>query len=140
LFLFSHHHTWSLLSHQNQSSLAIASSSILITFGPHLYLVIREKLHPEAEAPCNNPCHTENIWSVTFLRTFEGRRPPIVAPRSINLFLCNKFRLQRERRPLAEGVTPQCYLGFFPVPQLVTIITCGSNDARDIKLKGLKPK
>jgi hypothetical protein len=31
------------------------------------------------------------------------RKPPTVAPRSIDLFLCNKFRLQRERRPLAEG-------------------------------------
>jgi hypothetical protein len=29
--------------------------------------------------------------------------PPTVAPRSINLFLCNKFRLRHERRPLAEG-------------------------------------
>jgi hypothetical protein len=35
-------------------------------------------------------------------------------------------------------VTPQCYLGLLPVPQLVTIITCGSNDARKTKLKGLK--
>jgi hypothetical protein len=38
--------------------------------------------------------------------------------------------------PLPRGgygtsVTPQCYIGFFPVPQLVTIITCGSNDASD---------
>jgi hypothetical protein len=31
------------------------------------------------------------------------RKAPTVAPRSINLFLCNKFGLQRERRPLAEG-------------------------------------
>jgi hypothetical protein len=37
-----------------------------------------------------------------FLRTF-GRRPPKVAPHSINLFLCNKFKLRYERRPLAEG-------------------------------------
>jgi hypothetical protein len=37
-----------------------------------------------------------------FLRTFGGRRPTTVAPRSISLFLCNKFRLQNERRPLAE--------------------------------------
>jgi hypothetical protein len=45
-----------------------------------------------------------------FLRTFRGRRPPIVAPRSIDLFLCNKFRLRRERRPLAEG--PKKHLPF----------------------------
>jgi hypothetical protein len=37
---------------------------------------MREDLHPEAEAPYNNPCHTENIWSVTFLRTFGRGRPP----------------------------------------------------------------
>jgi hypothetical protein len=36
------------------------------------------------------------------------------------------------------AVTPQCYLGFLPVPQLVTIITCGSKMVRNIKLKGLK--
>jgi hypothetical protein len=30
-----------------------------------------------------------------------------------------------------QGVTPHYYLGFFPVPQLVTIITCGSNNERD---------
>jgi hypothetical protein len=71
---------------------------------------MREDLHSEAKAPCNNPCHTENIWSVTFLRTFEGRRPPTVAPCSINLFLCNKFRLRCERRPLAYG--PKKHLPF----------------------------
>jgi hypothetical protein len=78
-----------------------------MTFELHLHIVyvfvMREDLHPEAEAPCNNPFHTENIWSVTFFRTFGRGRPPTVAPRSIDLFLCNKFRLQCERRPLAEG-------------------------------------
>jgi hypothetical protein len=59
-----------------RSSSAIDSSSILITFGLHLHPVMREDLHPEDEAPCNNPCHTKNIWSVTFLRTFGARRPP----------------------------------------------------------------
>jgi hypothetical protein len=44
-----------------------------------------------------------------FLRTFR-RRPPIVAPRSISLFLCNKFRLRKERRPLAKG--PKKHLPF----------------------------
>jgi hypothetical protein len=38
------------------------------------------------------------------------RKAPTVAPRSINLFLCNKFRLRRERRPLAEG--PKKHLPF----------------------------
>jgi hypothetical protein len=47
---------------------------------------VREDLDPKAEAPCNNPCHTENIWSVTFLRTFGRGRPPTVAPRIINFF------------------------------------------------------
>jgi hypothetical protein len=45
-----------------------------------------------------------------FLRTFGRGRPPTVAPRSINLFLCNKFRLRYERRPLAEG--PKKHLHF----------------------------
>jgi hypothetical protein len=63
---------------------------------------MREDIYAEAEAPCNNP-YTENIWSVTFLRTFGRERPPTVAPRSIDLFLCNKFRQRRERKPLTEG-------------------------------------
>jgi hypothetical protein len=42
--------------------------------------------------------------------TFGRGRPPIVAPRSINLFYCNKFRLRRKRRPLAEG--PKKHLPF----------------------------
>jgi hypothetical protein len=45
----------------------------------------------------------KNKWLVLFLRTFGRGRPPAVAPRSINLLLCNKFRLRRERRPLVEG-------------------------------------
>jgi hypothetical protein len=40
---------------------------------------MREDLHPKAETPCNNSCHTENIWLVTFLRTFGRGRPPTVA-------------------------------------------------------------
>jgi hypothetical protein len=54
--------------------------------------------------------YTKNKWLIMFLRTFGRGRPPIVAPRSINLFYCNKFRLQGERRPLAEG--PKQYLSF----------------------------
>jgi hypothetical protein len=62
-----------------------------------------ENFHPEAEAPCKNPYHAENIWLVMILRTFERGRPPTIAPCSVNLFLCIKFKLRRERRPLAEG-------------------------------------
>jgi hypothetical protein len=47
--------------------------------------------------------YTESKWLIMFLRTFGRGRPPTVAPRSINLFLCNKFRLWHERRPLVEG-------------------------------------
>ena len=65
-------------------------------------------MHPEDEAPVI--AYTENKWLIMFLRTFGRGRPPIVAPRSINLFLCNKSRLRRERRPLAEG--PKKYLPF----------------------------
>jgi hypothetical protein len=43
-------------------------------------------------------------------RTFERGRRPIVAPRSVDLFYCNKFRLRRERRHLAEG--PKKHLPF----------------------------
>jgi hypothetical protein len=39
-----------------------------------------------------------------FLRTFGRGRAPTVAPRSISLFLYNKFKLRKERRPLAEGL------------------------------------
>jgi hypothetical protein len=49
-------------------------------------------------------------WLVTFLRTFGRGRPPKVAPHSIDLFISDKFRLQRERRPLAEG--PKKHLPF----------------------------
>jgi hypothetical protein len=45
-----------------------------------------------------------------FLRTFGRGRPPTVAPCSINLFLCNDFRLRYERRPLAKG--PKKHLPF----------------------------
>jgi hypothetical protein len=48
--------------------------------------------------------YAENIRLEIFLRTFgRGRRPTVVS-RSINLFPCNKFRLWRGRRPLAEGL------------------------------------
>jgi hypothetical protein len=51
--------------------------------------------------------YAESKWLIMFLKTFGRRRPPIVAPHSINLFYCNKFRLRRERRPLADGPKKQ---------------------------------
>jgi hypothetical protein len=47
--------------------------------------------------------YAKNKWFIMFLRTFGMKRPLTVASRSINLFLCNKFRLRHERRPLAKG-------------------------------------
>jgi hypothetical protein len=69
-----------------------------------------KNLHLKAKAHCNNSYHAENKWLVMFFRTFERGRPPTVAPHSINLFLCNKFRLRPERRHLAEG--PKKHLPF----------------------------
>jgi hypothetical protein len=65
-------------------------------------------LHHEEEACIRKMkppiiAYAESKWLIMFLRTFRRRRPPTVAPHSINLFYCNKFRLGRERRPLAEG-------------------------------------
>jgi hypothetical protein len=37
---------------------------------------VRENLHPEAKTSYNNSCHTKNIWSETFLRTFGKRKVP----------------------------------------------------------------
>jgi hypothetical protein len=55
------------------------------------------------QCSCNNQYYAKSKWLVLFLRTFGRGRPLTIAPRSINLFLCNKFRLRYERRPLAEG-------------------------------------
>jgi hypothetical protein len=38
--------------------------------------VTEEYLYSEVEASCNNLYHAEDIWLVTFLRTFGGGRPP----------------------------------------------------------------
>jgi hypothetical protein len=84
--------------------------SFLLPSGLIFTLLYKRNFHPEAEVSCNKPCHTKNIRSVTFFRTFGGRRPPTVAPHSIDLFLCNKFRLRREWRPLVEG--PKKHLPF----------------------------
>jgi hypothetical protein len=84
-------------------SLGVRSFCLRVVSPYHAYL------HPKAEASCNSLCYTEKHISHV-LRTFERGRPPTVAPRSINLFLCNKFRLRREQRPLAEG--PKKHLPF----------------------------
>jgi hypothetical protein len=34
-----------------------------------------ENFRPEAEAPCNDPCHAENIWLVMFLGPTEEKVP-----------------------------------------------------------------
>jgi hypothetical protein len=63
--------------------------SILIIFGyifTSYAFAMRENFHPEVEAPCNNPYHTENIWLVMFLRTFGRGRPPTVLD-ALNLSL-----------------------------------------------------
>jgi hypothetical protein len=81
-------------------------------------------------------------------RVFEDLRKskaPIVAPRSISLFLCHKFRLQKERRPLTEG--PKKHLPFSriakhyalwapPLSDALRIYTrtCAENIFRAIKL------
>jgi hypothetical protein len=43
----------------------------------------------------------EDLWK---------RKAPTVAPRGINLLLCNEFRVRYERRPFAEG--PKKHLPF----------------------------
>jgi hypothetical protein len=78
---------------------------ILILFRSGLHFAC---LHHEEEACILKTklpvmAYAENKWLIMFLRTFGRRRPPTVAPRSINLFYPNKFRLRCERRPLAEG-------------------------------------
>jgi hypothetical protein len=63
----------SSLTCQAEAPLAIASAFIHVAFGlyPHV-----KRFHPKAEASCSSQCHTENIWLVTFLRTFGRGRPP----------------------------------------------------------------
>jgi hypothetical protein len=49
--------------------------SFLLSSGFIFTLLYKRNSHPEAEVSCNNPRRTKNIRSVTFLRTFGGRRP-----------------------------------------------------------------
>jgi hypothetical protein len=58
--------------------------SFLLPSGFIFTLLYKINFHPEAEVSCNNPCHTKNIRSVTFLRTFGGRRPPTICTFSFN--------------------------------------------------------
>jgi hypothetical protein len=47
--------------------------------------------------------HADNNW-LTVFRDLRKTKAPIVAPRSISLFLCNKFRMRNRRIPFAEGL------------------------------------
>jgi hypothetical protein len=94
-------------------SLAIASLFIIVILGLYLRLEDlrqRRRLPSRTEASCDNQYYTESTWLVMFLRTLGRGRPPTVAPHNINLFLCNKFRIRCEQRPLAEG--PKKHLPF----------------------------
>jgi hypothetical protein len=48
------------------------------------------------------------------------RKAPTVAPRSIDLFLCNKFSLRPGRRPLAEG--PKKHLPFARIENVTDML------------------
>jgi hypothetical protein len=94
------------------SRLVIASAFVLIFFGSIFILCVlrhkREAYLLKMKLPVI--AYAKNKWLIMFLRTFGRRSNPIVAPRSTDLFFCNKFRLRRERRPLAEG--PKKHLPF----------------------------
>jgi hypothetical protein len=69
----------------------IASAFILI--------ILRSYLHPVCLHHEEKICilktklpviaYAKNKWLIMFLRTFGRERPPTIAPRNINLFLCN---------------------------------------------------
>jgi hypothetical protein len=60
------------------------------------------------------------------------RKTPIVAPRNINLFLSNKFRLRRERRPLAEG--PKKHLPFARIAKYTDMYGPPNREVLGIKI------
>jgi hypothetical protein len=35
---------------------------------------LRENFHPEAEAPCNNPCYAESRWLVMLFEDLQKRK------------------------------------------------------------------
>jgi hypothetical protein len=84
-------------------NLGVRSFCLRVASPYHAYL------HPKLKPPVTVYVTLKNIL-VTFLRTFGRGRPPTIAPRSINLFLCSKFRLRRERRPLDK--VPKKHLPF----------------------------
>jgi hypothetical protein len=86
--------------------------SIFKSVRPFIFgYVIIPKLH---EWYLRRHVRAASAEAVSFCRTFGdeawSQQPPTVAPRSIDLFLCNKFRLRHERRPLVEG--PKKHLPF----------------------------
>jgi hypothetical protein len=56
-----------------------------------------------------------------FLRTFGGRRPPTVAPRSINL-----FKIMNSDYDMDEGLKPKVQKKHLPFARIATV-----NDRRD---------
>jgi hypothetical protein len=107
LFLFRSISSFAFIIILCQSSFShnfgVHSSCLRVVYPYYAYL------HPKAKTSCSSLCYTEKHISHVF-RTFGRGRPPTVAPHSINLFLCNKFRLRRKRRPLTEG--PKKHLPF----------------------------
>jgi hypothetical protein len=106
-----HHHTSSSLQAE-AVNLVIASAFIIFILRSYLHLICFHHEEKTSILKTKLPviAYAENKWLIMFSRTFGRGRSPTVAPRSINLFLCNKFRLRRERRPLAEG--PKIHLPF----------------------------
>jgi hypothetical protein len=62
------------------------------------------------------------------------RKAPTVAPHSINLLLCIKFRLRRERRSLAEG--PKKHLPFARIANHSEPLDPASRGALSIYIEG----
>jgi hypothetical protein len=65
-------------------SFSICPFCLWVVSSYHTCFHQKESLHPKAEASYNSLCYTENIWFITFLRTFEKGRLP-------TLFIANQF-------------------------------------------------
>jgi hypothetical protein len=59
----------------SRSPLTIASSPIFVSPSGFTSTLVIEDLYSEAEASCNNLCHTENIRLITFLGPSEEEGP-----------------------------------------------------------------
>jgi hypothetical protein len=59
--------------------------------------------------PVHKP-YLEDIVKLCFLRTFGGRKPPTVAPRSINL-----FKITNSDCDMDEGLKPKVRKNTFPL-------------------------